>query len=317
MAGGAGTWLDGLAEMTSAGRPMVLVTIASVRGHAPRGAGTKMVVTHDAIHGTIGGGDLEARAVTRARELLGARGAVGAAPELVTVRLTPTGGEHGVQCCGGVVTLLLDPIDAKRPTVAVFGAGHVGSALVQVLATLPLRIVLIDSRSERLDAASLPAGAEARLERVHAPVPETAVADLPAGAHAVILTHDHAEDIAILDTALRRADLGYLGLIGSKAKWSHFRGRLREQGHGEDALARVTTPIGLPDVPGKSPGAIAIATAAQLVAVLQRDLVAATDVEGHAVQGSDAQSEDAPGGDADDDDVAGDHVRSDDVEAAR
>ena len=257
-------------DAASTGRPLVLITIAAVRGHAPRSAGTKMVVTADAEHGTIGGGDLEARAVARARELLRAGGAGEAGPELLAVRLTPTGGEHGVQCCGGEVTLLLDPIVGGRPTVAVFGAGHVGSALVQVLGTLPLHIVLVDSRSERLDGVALPAGAEARLERVHARVPESAVAGLPPGSHLVILTHDHAEDIAILDTALRRADLGYLGLIGSKAKWSHFRGRLREQGHAEDALARVTTPIGLPGIPGKSPGAIAIATAAQLVAVVQR-----------------------------------------------
>lgn len=261
-------WIEALARHAAAREPCVMVTIAAVRGHAPRAAGTKMLVTASSTDGTIGGGDLEARAIARSREILaGSADERPLEPELTTIRLTPAGGEHGVQCCGGEVTLMLEPVDVREPTVAIFGAGHVGKALVHVLATLPVRLVLVDSRADQLDGASLPSGAAATLDRVHAPIPESAVGDLPAGAHVVILTHDHAEDIAILDTALRRRDLGYLGLIGSRAKWSHFQGRLREQGHSDEALARVTTPIGLPSVPGKSPGAIAIATAAQLVGI--------------------------------------------------
>ena len=263
------TWLDAAARLAADARPFVLVTLASVRGHAPRGPGTKMVVARRAAYGTVGGGDLEARCIDAGRKLLGRleRGER-PGPELITVRLTPTGGEHGVQCCGGEVTVLLDPVHTNVPTVAIFGSGHVGRALVLALAPVPVRIVLVDSREDQLAVAELPATAEAQLERRHEPVPERAIAELPAASHVVILTHDHAEDIAILDTALRRPDLGYLGLIGSTAKWSHFQGRLREQGHDDDALARVTTPIGIPGVPGKTPGAIAIATAAQLVSVL-------------------------------------------------
>ena len=262
-------WLDAAARLAAASRPFVLVTLATVRGHAPRGPGTKMVVARDEVFGTVGGGDLEARCIEAGRRLLAELEAgQRVEPELATVRLTPTGGEHGVQCCGGEVTVLLDPVQTTVPTVAIFGSGHVGRALVQALAPVPVRIVLVDSRDDQLALAELPASAEAHLERRHEPVPERAVEALPPAAHMVILTHDHAEDIAILDTALRREDLGYVGLIGSAAKWSHFQGRLREQGHDDDALARVTTPIGLPGVPGKTPGAIAIATAAQLVAVL-------------------------------------------------
>ena len=91
----------------------------------------------------------------------------------------------------------------------------------------------------------------------------------PAGNHLLVLTHDRAEDLAILDMALRRDDLGFIDLIGSSAKWAHFRGRLLEQGHPEEVLARITTPIGLPEVPGKSPPAIAIAVAAQLLTLLE------------------------------------------------
>lgn len=265
-------WLEAAARLTDAREPFVLVTLASVRGHAPRGPGTKMVVARDALSGTVGGGDLEARCIAAGRRLLRDMAAGNAVePELTTVRLTPAGGEHGVQCCGGEVTVLLEPIRTQVPTVAIFGSGHVGLALVQVLATLRVEIVLVDSRADQLALADLPTGSEARLERRHEAVPEAAIEGLPTGAHVVILTHDHAEDIAILDTALRRDDLGYLGLIGSSAKWSHFQGRLREQGHDDAALARVTTPIGLPGVTGKTPGAIAIATAAQLVSILPKD----------------------------------------------
>lgn len=265
-------WLEAAERLADAGETFVLVTLAAVRGHAPRGPGTKMVIARDALFGTVGGGDLEARCIAAGRRLLREIAAGNAVePELTTVRLTPAGGEHGVQCCGGEVTVLLEPIRTQVPTIAVFGSGHVGRALVQALSILRVEIVLVDSRNGQLGLADLPKGSEARLERRHEAVPEAAIEGLPPGAHVVILTHDHAEDIAILDTALRRDDLGYVGLIGSSAKWSHFQGKLREQGHDDAALARVTTPIGLPSVAGKTPGAIAIATAAQLVSILATD----------------------------------------------
>jgi len=240
----------------------VLITLAAVRGHAPRGAGSKMVVTRTESYGSIGGGNLEETAITQAKALLegGAQ-----EPKLFTLTLNPKGGDYGVQCCGGEVTVLLEPIMTSRPTVALFGAGHVGRALAQVLSILPIALYVVDSRPAQLDALTLPPDHAATVTPLPAPVPESAVASLPAGAHLVILTHDHAEDLAVLDTALRRSDLGYLGLIGSSVKWAHFRGELKKLGHAEAALGRVTTPIGLPEVPGKSPQAVAISTAAQLL----------------------------------------------------
>lgn len=258
------SWLAALAELNAAGTPFAIVTLAAVRGHAPRAAGSKMLVTQAATYGSVGGGNLEQTATQRARALLAAGART---PELLTVTLNPKGGEHGVQCCGGEVTLLLEPVFPARPAVAIFGAGHVGWALVTVLGTLPLDIHLIDSRATTLEqAATLEL---ATLHKHHAPVPESALDELPASAHLLVLTHDHAEDIAILDAALRREAWGFIGLIGSSAKWAHFRRRLLEQGHNEATLSRVTTPIGLPGVPGKSPQTIAIATAAQLLGVLE------------------------------------------------
>jgi xanthine dehydrogenase accessory factor len=114
----------------------------------------------------------------------------------------------------------------------------------------------------------LPENSKATITLKHASVPETVISSLPSQSHVLVLTHDHAEDIAILDVALRRDDLGFTGLIGSSAKWAHFQQELKKQGHSEEALKRITTPIGLIGVPGKSPQAIAISAAAQLLSYL-------------------------------------------------
>ena len=257
-------WLDGINRLNEQKISFCVVTIAKVRGHAPRGAGSKMLVTAGEVYGSVGGGNLEQTAVEGARALLKAHTKT---PDLLTVTLNPQGGDHGVQCCGGEVTLLLEPVYPQKPHVAIFGAGHVGWALAGVLSTLPVTVHLTDSRPAQLDKTRLPPGAaEVRLE--HAPVPETALHNLPPGAHVLIMTHDHSEDIAILDSVLRREGWGFIGLIGSQTKWGHFRGELKKQGFTDADLSRVTTPIGLPSVPGKSPQAIAISVAAQLLRYL-------------------------------------------------
>ena len=258
------SWFTKVQTLTEAKRAFVIITVAQVRGHAPRGAGSKMLVTKTEVFGSVGGGNLEQTAIAKARALLQKPNPL---PELFTLTLNPKGGDWGVQCCGGEVTLLLEPVNPVRSTVAIFGAGHVGWALVQVLSILPIDVHLIDSRAGQLEP---PESFNFQFSifnfsKHHIPVPESALETLPPGANLLVMTHDHAEDIAILDVALRREDSSFIGLIGSSAKWAHFRGELKKQGHTEDALGRVTTPIGLPGVPGKSPQAIAIATAAQLL----------------------------------------------------
>jgi xanthine dehydrogenase accessory factor len=258
-------WLEAVNHLHETGTPFVLVTVARIRGHVPRGAGSKMVVSAGETWGSIGGGNLEADATLRARTLLTEHATT---PELLTRTLGPGGGTYGVQCCGGEVTLLLEPVYSERPTVAIFGAGHVGWALVQVLGTLPLAVHMIDSRPDAL-GRPLPTPLTASVTRHHAPVPESVLEVLPADAHLLILTHDHAEDLAVLERALRAGHFPFIGLIGSRSKWAHFRRELLQHGLSESDLARVVTPIGLPGVPGKSPQAVAIAVAAQLLGVLQ------------------------------------------------
>jgi xanthine dehydrogenase accessory factor len=126
-------WLSALASLRAESRPGVLVTVAEVRGHAPRGPGAKMVVGLEQTWGSIGGGNLEETAVRRARELIatGARTA-----EVLESRLSPHARtDHGRQCCGGEVRLLLEPFPV-RPTVAIFGVGHVGFELARILSRL-------------------------------------------------------------------------------------------------------------------------------------------------------------------------------------
>ncbi|MVN88729.1 xanthine dehydrogenase accessory protein XdhC [Deinococcus sp. HMF7620] len=265
-------WREALNALHERGEAGVLVTVAAARGHTPREAGAKMLVGAAQTWDTVGGGNLEATAVARARALL----TVGAAvPELLTLRLTDRApNEHGRQCCGGEVTLLLEPFRTARPAVAVFGLGHVGLELARVLARLPVALHLIDSRAAQLAPERLTplTDACAALHFHHAPIPETVLETLPPGAHLLILTHDHAEDAALLDAALRRPAWGSVGLIGSAAKWARFQAQLTELGHPPEALAQVTTPIGDPALRTgphrKHPAVIALSVAAALTPLL-------------------------------------------------
>lgn len=243
----------------------MLVTLVGVRGHAPRAAGAKMVVTADAVFDTIGGGNLEETAVSLARESLSDDGLP--EPEELTVSLSDKApAEHGVQCCGGEVRILLEPLPI-RPSIAIFGVGHVGLELARILARHEVELHLVDSRAAHLSPERLAVLDDAIASVIPhpAPVPEVALGEVPPGSHVLVMTHDHAEDIAICDSALRCEHLASIGLIGSSAKWARFRRRLTEEGHDESSLARITTPIGLPDLPGKAPAIIALSVAADLV----------------------------------------------------
>ena len=140
-------WSDAVRRLREDRLPGVLVTVVAVRGHAPREAGAKLVVGTEATWGSIGGGNLEETAISRARVLV-ASGA--AEPETLVVALSDkVRTEHGRQCCGGEVTLLLEPLPVV-PAVAVFGVGHVGLELARILARHDLDLHLVDSRPEQL-----------------------------------------------------------------------------------------------------------------------------------------------------------------------
>jgi xanthine dehydrogenase accessory factor len=245
------------------GRPAVVVEVAASRGSVPRPAGTRMLVAAAEAAGTIGGGHLELQAIAEARALLG-RG-TGAVDRRLA--LGPTLG----QCCGGALelryTLLADADPAAwavappRFVLQLYGAGHVGRAIVRLLAGIPCRVQWIDEREGEFPAAPLPA----HIERVCVAAVEAEVEAAPPGACYLVMTHSHELDLRITQAILQRGDFGYLGLIGSRSKRAQFERRLRERGHGDAMLARITCPVGLAGIEGKEPEVIAVAVAAQLL----------------------------------------------------
>ncbi|MGW4051943.1 xanthine dehydrogenase accessory protein XdhC [Streptomyces sp. NPDC004779] len=266
------TWVSAVARLRARREPGVLVTVATVRGHAPRRAGAKLVVGETETWGSIGGGNIEAVAIDRSREL---NGLPGAEPELIEFALNDkVTGPHGVQCCGGAVSVLLEPLPVVQ-AVAVFGVGHVGLELARILARHDLDLHLVDSRPDMLTGERLGvlADAVAQIHVHHTPLlPEQVLAELPSGAHVLIMTHDHAEDAALCDAALRTDGLGSIGLIGSAAKWSRFRHRLTtEGGHEDTAIDRIKTPIGIREITGKEPATIAVSIAADLLRAFERE----------------------------------------------
>lgn len=264
-------WMKAIQQLRERRRPGVLVTLISVRGHSPREAGAKMVVAEDRTFATVGGGNLEAVAVERARAMLAEGTTVPATLDVSLSDKAPY--QHGVQCCGGEVTLLLEPLPVV-PSAAIFGMGHVGLELARILARHDLELHLVDSRSDQLgpDRLGVLDDAVARVHIHHVPVlPELVVSELPPGSHMLIMTHDHAEDAALCDAALRSVNLATIGLIGSQAKWVRFQRKLAEEGHAPEAIARITTPIGLPAMSGKEPAAIAVSVAGWLLQVFAGD----------------------------------------------
>ncbi|HJY19093.1 MAG TPA: xanthine dehydrogenase accessory protein XdhC [Xanthobacteraceae bacterium] len=149
----------------------------------------------------------------------------------------------------------------RRPDLWIFGAGHVGQALVRLLAELTLfEITWIDSRGELLPG-NLPEGVT---PQICADPVELAVC-APAGTRFVVMTHDHALDFELCRVILARAPSSWLGLIGSASKSARFRSRLLRDGLSRETVARLICPIGVPGISSKLPGAIAVAIAAQLL----------------------------------------------------
>jgi xanthine dehydrogenase accessory factor len=251
----------------------MLVTVRATRGSVPRESGTWMAVFAQGQVGTIGGGNLEWDVLRQARSYLQlpSQAGLGWTNDVV---LGPSLG----QCCGGALSLDFEPVtvadantlrerlhEAAQP-VALFGGGHVGQAIVQALAPLPFDATWIDSRDEVFPAALALLARTEHSEPVHA-----AVNDLPAGALVLIMSFSHAEDLDIVAACLQRqrerADLPFVGLIGSHTKWASFRSRLQARGFSDAELAHVTSPIGLPGIRGKAPAVIAAAVVAQLLQV--------------------------------------------------
>jgi xanthine dehydrogenase accessory factor len=258
----------------------VLVSVDSVQGSGPREVGAWMAVFPQTLVNTIGGGHLEFQAITEARALM-------ARPVSDNASSTATHEDNALttryalgpalgQCCGGVVHLKFERIRAadapalkqrllaNGQPLALFGGGHVGRALVNILSTLPYNVQWVDSRDEIFPAQLPPNVVCEHSDPVHA-----AVADLPSGASVLIMSFSHAEDLDVVAACLKRqrlhGDLKFVGLIGSQTKWATFQHRLEAKGFTAEELAFITCPIGVSGITGKEPEVIAVSVAAQLL----------------------------------------------------
>ncbi len=258
----------------------VLVSVDSVQGSGPREVGAWMAVFPQTLVNTIGGGHLEFQAITEARALMARpvseNSASTATHEDNTLTTRYALGPALGQCCGGVVHLKFERISAadvpalkqrllaSGQPLALFGGGHVGRALVNVLSTLPYNVQWVDSRDEIFPAHLPPNVVCEHSDPVHA-----AVADLPSGASVLIMSFSHAEDLDVVAACLKRqrarGDLKFVGLIGSKTKWATFQHRLEAKGFTAAELAFITCPIGVSGITGKEPEVIAVSVAAQLL----------------------------------------------------
>ncbi|PZM13882.1 xanthine dehydrogenase accessory protein XdhC [Rhizobium tubonense] len=247
----------------------ILIEIIGTQGSTPRETGTFMLVSEKEIWGTIGGGQFEFMAIGNAREMLAGKGGV----EFMDI---PLGPEIG-QCCGGrtqlrcrgatpeaIAELKRRMQDETRdwPEVYLFGAGHVGRALAAALKPLPLVTTVVETRQEELE--ELPADTQTRLVAM----PEALISDIPPGAAVLILTHDHALDFLIAKEALARADLAYVGMIGSATKRATFSHWLAREGGEKTWMDRLTLPIGGATVKDKRPEVIAAMTVADILTAL-------------------------------------------------
>ena len=238
----------------------VMVTVTKSEGSTPREEGAQMLVTTKGYHGTIGGGTLEWLAMAEAQILLGKTKAI----RTLTKSLGPDLG----QCCGGRMSLLLESFTSadiveveQHATVTeelthlnLWGAGHVGRALVMALAPLPFKITWWDIRDNAFPTV-VPENVTCRLG---------APKDMQPGL-LLVMTHSHALDYDIVNFALRQAHFPQVGLIGSGTKATRFRKRLLEAGHETVALDRLTCPIGSKTIRSKLPAAIAASVAVQLL----------------------------------------------------
>jgi xanthine dehydrogenase accessory factor len=261
-------WLAG-------GRRAAIVEVAAARGSVPRGVGTRMLVTSEETLGTIGGGHLELKAIVAARAMLARAGPLAGSEQ--SFALGPSLG----QCCGGALTLAFAPLDAAAlaawPQVAplfhlqLHGAGHVGRAVATLLATLDVEVDWFDERDEGFPTlTTLGSPWPAHIRRTSVDTVEREVRGAPPGAFYLVLTHEHALDLRIVEAVLRRGDFAWCGLIGSKTKRATFLRRLAERGVAAGSLARLTCPIGVAGIGGHAPEVIAAAVVAQLLARAER-----------------------------------------------
>jgi xanthine dehydrogenase accessory factor len=243
--------LEWAAEKKREGVALCLVTVVESAGSVPAPVGARMAVTPDSTRGTVGGGALEEFAIDRARALL--------AGDRAAVLLRRATADLGMSC-GGEVTLFLEPLRGA-PRLWIFGAGHIARDLAPIAGALGFRVSVADDRAELATPDRFPSGVE-----VVCGDPAEIARGAGSGAFAVIVTHGHEHDQAVLEQLVQiDPPLAYIGMIGSTRKVSRALDALA--GKGLEAGPNLYAPIGL-ELGGGSPNEIAVAIAAELLGVL-------------------------------------------------
>jgi len=248
-------WNQASLHLNQQGKAFVLITIIGVTGSTPRNSGTKMVVSQNENFDTIGGGHLEYKAIKQAKQLLQGN------KDCQSIEHFQLGSQLG-QCCGGNASILFECFAANSIHIAVFGAGHVGQALIPMLAGLPCHITWVDNRVEQF-----PTNCEqyANVSKLVTDDPAGEVAAMPKNTLNVVMTHNHQLDFDISLAILRREDFHYLGLIASDTKWRRFQQRYKHREIQPSLVGRMNCPIGLEQVVGKLPMEVAISIAGQII----------------------------------------------------
>lgn len=252
--------MDGIPKLKQDDQAFVLATVIGVQGSTPRESGTKMLITADTIYDTIGGGHLEYKVMEEARCML-AEGGTEAEQKLKYFPLSASLG----QCCGGSVSVMFEYFPANAPKIMLFGAGHIGKALVTILQELPYRTEWVDSRK-----AEFPQTVAGNIAIRTSEKPADEVDDMPPGSLFVIMTHNHQLDLELTEAILKRDDFSYLGVIGSRSKSVRFRKHLTHKGYDEALVNKMLCPIGLSQVPGKKPMEVAVSIAGELIGLIQQ-----------------------------------------------
>lgn len=153
--------------------------------------------------------------------------------------------------------------------IVLFGAGHVGHALIRLLGSLPCLVQWVDERDELF-----PDETPANVQIEATDTPDAIVDAAPPGAYFLVMTHNHALDFSLAARIMRRRDFTYFGMIGSRTKRVKFERRLLERGVEADRLVEMTCPIGVDGIVDKAPSAIAIAVCAELLQIRTRQVSA-------------------------------------------
>ena len=248
------TIFDKLAKLEAAGSAAVLCTVTGSQGSTPRNAGSKMLVyPNGQIAGTIGGGEMEGRVIQAALDALKS-----GEPTILDFPLSDPGrGDAGV--CGGSVQLFLEPL-LPAPTALVIGGGHVGKAVVHLAKWLGYRVVLADDRLEFCNPESVP-GADRYLPGLMTTLMDEITVD--AMTFVIMTTRNVMVDQDVLP-ALIAAEPGYLGVIGSKRRWTTTHKLLLENEVPAEHIDRVVSPMGL-ELHAETPEEIAVSILAEIM----------------------------------------------------